>query len=111
MNEITQSDRTAAERLSSLEPPARRLFLKGMAGLGATLASSSISAAIAAQTQSHQPGVPGNQVPPDQLRWGPFTPSGGDGRYLQLVYPPSTTKGELRLVVIYALWIPNNIRT
>src|SRR6267378_4494924 len=111
MNEITQSERIASERLSSLESPARRLLMKGMAGLGATLVSSSLSAAIAAQTQSHQPGAPGNQVPPDQVGWGPFTPSSGEGRYLQLVYPPSTTKGELQIGVIYTLWIPDNIKT
>ncbi len=29
---------------------------------------------IAAQTQSHQP-APGIQVHPDQVGWGPFTPS------------------------------------
>jgi len=75
MDEITQSERIASERLSSLESPARRLLMKGMVGLGATLASSSLSAAIAAQTQSHQPGAPGNQVPPVQGGWGPFTPS------------------------------------
>src|SRR6266702_1571206 len=95
----------------SLESPARRLLIKGMAGLGATLASSSLSPAIAAQTQSHQPGTLGHQVPPDQVGWGPFTPSSGAGRYLQVVYPPSTTKGELQIGVIYTLWIPDNIKT
>src|SRR5712692_11794779 len=81
----------------SLESPARRSLMKGMAGLGAALASSSLSPAIAAQTQSHQPGSPANQVPSAQDLWGPFTPSSGAGQYLQLVYPPSTTKGELQL--------------
>jgi hypothetical protein len=65
---------------------------------------------IAAQTQSHQP-APGIQVRPDQVGWGPFTPSSGGGRYLQLVYPPSTTKGELQIGVIYTLWIPDSIKT
>src|SRR6266566_1103763 len=109
MNEITRSERIASERLSSLESPTRRLLMKGMAGLGATLVSSSLSEAIAAQT--HQPGAPGNQVPPDQVGWGPFTPSSGAGRYLQVVYPPSTTKGELQIGVIYTLWIPDSIKT
>src|SRR6266851_9897775 len=95
----------------SLESPARRLLMKGMAGLGATLASSSLSPAIAAQTQSHQPEAPANPVPPVQGGWGPFAPSSGGGRYLQLVYPPSTTKGELQIGVIYTLWIPDNIKT
>ena len=48
---------------------------------------------------------------PDQSEWGPFTPSSGAGRYLQLVYPPSTAKGELKLGVTYTLWIPDGIRT
>src|SRR3984893_5962568 len=111
MNEINQNEKIASEMLSSLESPARRLLMKAMAGLGATLVSSSLSAAIAAQTQPHQPGAPGNQVPPDQVGWGPFTPSSGEGRYLQVVYPPSTTKGELQIGVIYTLWIPANIKT
>src|SRR6266404_4040882 len=109
MNEITRSERIASERLSSLESPTRRLLMKGMAGLGATLVSSSLSEAIAAQT--HQPGAPGNQVPPDQVGWGPFTPSSGVGRYLQVVYAPSTTKGGLQIGAIYTLWIPDNIKT
>jgi len=28
-----------------------------------------------------------------------------------LFYPPSTTKGELQIGVIYTLWIPDNIKT
>jgi len=111
MNEITQSERIASQRLPSLESPARRSLMKAMAGLGATLASSSLSPAIAAQTQSHQPGSPANQVPADPVGWGPFTPSSGGGRCLQVTYPPSTTKGELQLGVIYTLWIPDSIKT
>ena len=57
MNEITQSERIASPRQPGLESPARRSLMKAMAGLGATLASSSLSPAIAAQTQSHQPGA------------------------------------------------------
>src|ERR1700681_2035759 len=109
MNEITQSERIASQRQPGLESPARRSLMKAMAGLGATLASSSLSPAIAAQT--HQPGAPGNQVPPVQDGWGPFIPSSGAGRYLQLVYPPSTTKGELQLGAMYTLWIPDDIKT
>src|ERR1700732_4316028 len=111
MNEITQSERIASQRLLSLESPARRSLMKVIAGFGATLASSSLSPAIAAQTQSHQPGSPANQVPPVQNGWGPFTPSSGAGRYLQLAYPPSTTKGELQLGAVYTLWIPDDIKT
>src|SRR5882672_12184509 len=87
MKEITQSERIASQRLPGLESPTRRLLMKAMAGLGATLASSSLSPAIAVQTQSHQPGAPGNQVPPAQDLWGPFTPSSGAGGYLQAAAP------------------------
>src|SRR6266567_3938668 len=111
MTESSQSERIVSQRLPSLESSARRLLMKGMAGLGAALASSSLSPAIAAQGQSHQPETPGHQVSPVQGGWGPFTPSSGEGRYLQLVYPPSTTKGELQIGVIYTLWIPDNIKT
>jgi len=106
MKEITQRERIASQRLPRPESPARRLLIKGMAGLGATLATSSLSPPIAA----HQPGAPANQVPPDQDGWGPFTPSSGAGRYLQLVYPPSTTKGDLQLGAVYTLWIPDDIK-
>jgi hypothetical protein len=111
MNEISLNERIASQRPPSLESPARRLLIKGIAGLGATLASSPLSAAIAAQIQSHKPEPSGNQLPPDQVGWGPFTPSSGEGRYLQVVYPPSATKGELQIGVIYTLWIPDNIKT
>ena len=111
MSETTRIERIGSQRLPGLESPGRRLLMKGMAGLGATLASSSLSPAIATQTQSHQTGAPGNQVPAVQDLWGPFTPSSGAGRYLQLVYPPSTTKGELQLGAVYTLWIPDDIKT
>jgi hypothetical protein len=99
------------EGLPYLELLSRRSLIKGMAGLGATLATSSLAPAIAAQTQDHHPATPGLQVSPVQSGWGPFTPSNGAGRYLQLSYPPSTTKGELQLGVIYTLWLPDNIKT
>jgi hypothetical protein len=111
MNKSSQTGRIASQGLPSLESPARRSLMKAMAGLGATLASSSLSPAIAAQTQSHHPEPPANQVPPVQDGWGPFTPSSGAGRYLQLAYPPSTTKGELQLGAVYTLWIPDDIKT
>src|SRR5438067_2402367 len=53
--------------------------------------------------------VGAHNVCPVQCGWGPFTPSSGEGRYLQLVYPPSTTRGDLQIGVIYTLWIPDNI--
>src|ERR1700746_2111865 len=111
MNEITRKQILGSQRLACLESPSRRLLIKGMTGLGATLASSSLSAAIAAQTQGHQPATPDHQVSPVRGEWGPFTPSNGAGRYLRLVYPPSTTKGELELGVIYTLWLPDDIKT
>jgi len=110
MNEFTRMEILGSQRLSSLESPSRRSLIKGVAGLGATLASSSLSAAIAAQTQDHQPAIPNHQVSPVQGGWGPFTTSNGAGRYLRLVYPPSTTKGELQLGAVYTLWLPDNVK-
>src|ERR1700747_3329024 len=101
MNEITRKEILGSQRLACLESPSRRLLIKGMAGLGATLASSSLSAAIAAQTRGHQPAHPDHQVTPVQGERGPFTPSNGTGRYLRLVYPPSTTKGGCNLASLY----------
>src|SRR6201984_2450974 len=111
MNKVTPNGMLGSQMLPCLESPSRRSLIKGMAGLGATLASCSLSAAIAAQTQSHTPGTSGQQDAPDQGGWGPFTPSNGAGRYLRLVYPGSTTKGELQLGVIYTLWLPDNVKT
>src|SRR6201991_4676286 len=112
MNNITEVGNEASQTLSALESRARRLFVKGIAGLGAAFASSSfVSAAFPAQAQSAQQGHPGNEIQPVEDAWGPFTPSSGAGRYLQIVYPPSTTAGELQLGVTYTLWIPDGIRT
>src|SRR5712664_3816328 len=69
LTQVPDKEKTMNE---SLESPARRLLIKGMAGLGATLASSSLSPAIAGQTQSHQPGTLGHQVSPVQGGWGAF---------------------------------------
>jgi hypothetical protein len=109
MNKITEFGNEASQALAELESPARRLIVKGMAGLGAALASSSLlSAGVPAQ--AHQPAAPGNEIPPVLGEWGPFTPSNGAGQYLQLVYPPSTTAGELQIGVTYTLWIPEGIQ-
>src|SRR5258706_10147445 len=81
--------------------PSRRLVVKGVAGLGVAVTASPLSSADA-QTQAPSP-------PPD--KWGPFTPSSGAGQYLQVVYPPSIAKGELKIGVTYTLWIPDAIRT
>jgi hypothetical protein len=105
------NDMNRNEGLPYLESLSRRSLMKGMAGLSAALATSSLSPAIAAQTQDHHPATPGPQVSPSQGGWGPFIPSNGAGRYLQLSYPPSTTKGELQLGAIYTLWLPDNIKT
>jgi hypothetical protein len=88
----------------------RREFMQAMAGFGAALTSSSLSSVAAqAQTPANRPAPPGND--PGDSAWGPFTPSSGAGRYLQLAYPPSTAAGELKLGVTYTLWIPDGIRT
>ena len=111
MNKITEVGNEAPQAFAELQSPARRLIVKGMAGLGATFASASLaSAAALAQNQARQTAPPGDEAAPVQSEWGPFAPSSGAGRYLQLEYPPSTTAGELQLGVTYTLWIPDGIR-
>ena len=112
MNEITESQKETSRTLLGPESSSRRLFVKGVASLGATLVSSSLLPAGApAQGQARQTAPPGNEAAPAQSGWGPFAPSGSAGRYLQLVYPPSTTAGELQLGVTYTLWIPDGVET
>jgi hypothetical protein len=112
MNESSQGDRIASQRPPSLESPTRRSLMKGVAGLGAALVSSSFfSSVIAAQAEGHHAGSSASQVSPAQTLWGPFTPSSAQGRYLQLAYPPSAVKGELQLGAAYTLWIPDDIKT
>ena len=112
MNKLSEVGNEASQTLPELESPARRLFVKGMAGLGATFASASLACVAApAQSQARKTAPPGNEAAPAQSLWGPFTPSSSAGRYLQLVYPPSTTAGELHLGVTYTLWIPDGIQT
>src|SRR6202142_2108774 len=84
----------------------RRDFMQAMAGLGAALTASS---SAAAQAQTRPPAAPGNDKA--DSAWGPFTPSSNSGQYLQLVYPPSTTAGELQIGVTHTLWIPDGIQT
>ena len=108
MNKVSEASQTLAE----LESPERRLFVKGVAGLGAAFASSSLlSATVEAQADSRRKAPTGNGVSPAQGDWGPFTPSRNTGRYLQLEYPPSTTAGELQLgVTLHSLdpgWYPD----
>jgi hypothetical protein len=111
VNEIIETVRGTSRTQLGPESSSRRLFVKGVAGLGATLASSSLlSAGVPAQAQASQPLAPGNEIPPILGGWGPFTPSSGAGRYLQLEYPPSTTAGELQLGVTHTLWIPDGIQ-
>ena len=62
MNEMNRNERIGSQGLPCLESLSRRSLIKGMAGLSATLASSSLSPAIAAQTQDHHPATPGPQV-------------------------------------------------
>jgi len=42
MNEITEAGNEAYQSFTELESPARRLFVKGVAGLGAAFASSAL---------------------------------------------------------------------
>jgi hypothetical protein len=112
MSNITEVGNYASQTFAELESPARRLFVKGVAGLGAAIASSSLSSmAMPAQAHPRWQDPTGNGVSPAHDGWGPFTPSCRAGRYLQLEYPPSKTAGELQLGVKYTLWIPDGIQT
>jgi hypothetical protein len=84
----------------------RRNFMRAVAGFGVTAVPSAL-----AQTQSRSPATSNSEGPLVSDKWGPFTPSSSAGRYLQLVYPPSTKAGELQVGVTYTLWIPDGIRT
>src|SRR5450432_4264930 len=111
MNKLSRVENEASQTFAELESPARRLFVKGMAGLGAAIASSSVlSAAVPPQADSRRQDPPGKESSPAQSDWGPFTPSSNTGRYLQIEYPPSTTAGELQIGVTYTLWIPDGIQ-
>ena len=112
MSKLSEVGNEASQTLVELESPARRAFVKGVAGISATFVSASLaSAATLAESQARQTATAGNSVPPVQSGWGPFTPSGSAGRYLQLEYPSSPTPGELQLGVTYTLWIPEGIQT
>jgi hypothetical protein len=104
---------TADENVQAkLQSSGRRSFVKGMAGVGATLVSGSLlSRGVSAQTQAASVVPPGGEIPPVLGGWGPFTPSTDAGQYLQLVSPPSTVKGELQIGVTHTLWIPSDIKT
>src|ERR1700761_5725414 len=88
----------------------RRDFIQATTGFGVALTFSPLSFA-AAQTQAGRPASADNETASTVSAWGPFTPSSGLGRYLQLVYPPSAKAGELQIGVTYTLWIPDGIRT
>jgi hypothetical protein len=112
MNKVSEVGHEASQTLAEPESQERRLFVKGVVGLGAAFASSSLlSATVQAQADSRQKAPTGNGVSSAQGGWGPFTPSRNTGRYLQLQYPPSTKAGELQLGVTYTLWIPDGIQT
>jgi hypothetical protein len=111
MSKLSEVGNEASQTLVELESPARRAFVKGVAGISATFVSASLaSAAALAESQARQTATAGNSVPPVQSGWGPL-PSSSAGRYVQLVYPPSATPGELQLGVTYTLWIPEGIQT
>ena len=112
MNTVSEAAHEVSQTLAELESPERRLLVKGLAGLGAAFASSSVlSTTVPAQADSRHQDPPGKEISAAQSGWGPFTPSSNTGRYLQLEYPPSTTAGELQLAATYTLWIPDGIQT
>ena len=110
MSKHAVSESDASQTMPEIDSPARRQFVKGMAGIGAVLAAPSIFAeAITTQTKAAKQ-TPGANSPVTD-KWGPFKPSTTAGKYLQLVYPPSTTEGELQIGVTHTLWIPDGIQT
>ena len=112
MSKPSEVANEASQTFAGPDSPARRLFVKEMAGLGAAFATASLaSTAAPAEGQAVQSAPTGNAPAAAQSLWGPFTPSSNAGRYLQLAYPPSTTAGELQLGVTYTLWIPDGIQT
>jgi hypothetical protein len=112
MNKLPRVGNEASQTFAELESPARRLFVKGVVGLGAAIASSSVlSAAVPSRVDSRLQDPPGKESSPAESGWGPFKPSGSTGRYLQIEYPPSTAAGELQLGATYTLWIPDGVQT
>ena len=91
---------------------ARRTFVKGIAALGAGVAAAPLlSKAAQAQVQAVPATPPKAATTPDTSLWGPFTPSNQLGRYFEIIYPASTTAGELPIGVSYRFWIPDGIST
>ncbi len=110
MNTVSEAAHEVSQTRAELESPERRLLVKGLAGLGAAFASSSLlSATVQVPDDSRRKAPSDNAVSTAVDGWGPFTPSSNTGRYLQLEYPPSTTAGELQLAATYTLWIPDGI--
>jgi hypothetical protein len=103
----TADGKHASQAFAEPELPGRRQFVRGIAGIAGVLAAPAILSG-AVQTQAAKKAPASN---PATDAWGPFTPSSGAGRYLQVTYPPSTTKGELQIGATYTLWIPDNIKT
>jgi hypothetical protein len=86
MNKITEVGIEASQSFAELESPARRLFVKGIARLGATLSSSSLlCSGTSAQGKARQAAAPGNEVPAAQGRVDHFPPG-------RLLYVPKHAK-------------------
>src|ERR1039458_998947 len=91
---------------------ARRTFVKGIAAFGAGVAAAPLlSEAAQAQVQAVPASPPKAATTPDTSLWGPFAPSNQLGRYFEIIYPASTTAGELPIGVSYRFWIPDGIST
>ncbi len=104
MNKITEVGDEASQSVAGLEPQARRLFVKGIAGLGATLSSSSLlCAATSARGKARKAAAPGNQAPAAQSAWGPFAPSNSAGHYLQIESALNNCRGVADWCYAYAL--------
>jgi hypothetical protein len=75
MNKVSEVGHEASQTLAEPESQERRLFVKGVVGLGAAFASSSLlSATVQAQADSRQKAPTGNGVSSAQGDWGPLHP-------------------------------------
>jgi pimeloyl-ACP methyl ester carboxylesterase len=91
--------------------PGRRSLLQGIASLGAGSAAYSLlrRPAEAQAIPAPQENIPPAFRPADHP--DPPTPPGSSraGKYYQVIYPPSTTPGELQLGVHYTFWMPDSV--
>jgi hypothetical protein len=89
----------------------RRSFMKNVATLGTALSTASFLFETPEVQAAAAPLARVAETTQGSGDWGPFIPSNQVGQYFHVVYPPSTTAGELPLSVTYTLWIPKEVQT